>query len=164
MREGGYVRYDGRKSTQVLRDCDMLIADYGGRLSRLHDAALDAANLEERLLAFYGVGPVTMNIFLLSYGRSGPRPIPIRCRSSKDWRSASRSISTDTAKKAWCSRGSKPALFSQPNGGRSHQRTRLSASIPCFAGKYREIRRSQPEENHTAVFVVQIQWLISGFP
>ncbi len=27
MREGGYVRYDGRKSTQVLRDCEALIAD-----------------------------------------------------------------------------------------------------------------------------------------
>jgi hypothetical protein len=25
MREGGYVRYDGRKSTQVLRDCKMLM-------------------------------------------------------------------------------------------------------------------------------------------
>ncbi len=24
MREGGYVRYDGRKSTQVLRDCETL--------------------------------------------------------------------------------------------------------------------------------------------
>jgi len=64
MREGGYVRYDGRKSTQVLRDCETLMTDYGGSLSRLHDAARDARDLEERLLAFYGVGPVTMNIFL----------------------------------------------------------------------------------------------------
>src|SRR5260370_21088728 len=64
MREGGYVRYDGRKSLQVLRDCEMLISDYGGRLSRLHDVATDARDIEERLLAFYGVGPATMNIFL----------------------------------------------------------------------------------------------------
>ena len=64
MREGGYVRYDGRKSTQVLRDCETLMTDYGGSLSRLHDAACDARDLEERLLAFYGVGPMTMNIFL----------------------------------------------------------------------------------------------------
>jgi hypothetical protein len=42
MREGGYVRYDGRKSTQVLRDCEELIADYGGSLSRLQEAARDA--------------------------------------------------------------------------------------------------------------------------
>ena len=64
MREGGYVRYDNRKSTQVLRDCETLIADYGGSLNRLHDAARDAHDLDEKLLAFYGVGPVTMNIFL----------------------------------------------------------------------------------------------------
>jgi hypothetical protein len=64
MREGGYVRYDGRKSTQILRDCEKLTADYGGSLIRLHEAARDACDLEQRLLAFYGIGPVTMNIFL----------------------------------------------------------------------------------------------------
>lgn len=36
----------------------------GGRLSRLRDEATDARDLEQRLLAFYGVGPVTVNIFL----------------------------------------------------------------------------------------------------
>jgi endonuclease III len=80
MREGGYVRYDGRKSTQVLRDGEMLVADYGGRLSRLHDAASDARNLEERLLAFYGVGPVTVNIFLRElrpfWAKADPDPLP----------------------------------------------------------------------------------------
>jgi len=64
MRESGYVRYDGRKSTQVLRDCEMLITDCGGRPSRLHDAVRDARDQEERLNAYYGVGPVTVNIFL----------------------------------------------------------------------------------------------------
>jgi hypothetical protein len=64
MREGGYVRYDGRKSDQVLRDCDVLMKTYGGRLLRLHEAARDPDDLEARLLAFYGIGPVTMNIFL----------------------------------------------------------------------------------------------------
>ena len=48
MREGGYVRYDGRKSTQILRDCEMLIAVYGGSLRQLHDAARDARDLEEK--------------------------------------------------------------------------------------------------------------------
>jgi len=57
MCEGGYVRYDGRKSTQILRDCEKLIADYGGSLGRLHGIARDARDLEQRLLAFYGVGP-----------------------------------------------------------------------------------------------------------
>lgn len=80
MREGGYVRYDGRKSAQVLRDCDMLIADYGGSLRRLHDAARNARDLEERLLAFYGIGPVTVNIFLRElrpfWAKADPDPLP----------------------------------------------------------------------------------------
>jgi endonuclease III len=87
MREGGYVRYDGRKSTQVLRDCEMLIADYGGRLSRLHETARDARDLEERLLAFYGVGPVTMNIFLRElrpfWAKANPDPLPAVKRLAK---------------------------------------------------------------------------------
>jgi hypothetical protein len=80
MREGGYVRYDGRKSTQVLRDCEMLIADYGGSLMRLHDAARDPRDVEERLLSFYGIGPVTMNIFLRElrpfWAKADPDPLP----------------------------------------------------------------------------------------
>jgi endonuclease III len=87
MREGGYVRYDGRKSTQVLRDCEMLVADYSGRLSRLHDAAHDTHDLEERLLAFYGVGPVTMNIFLRElrpfWAKANPDPLPAVERLAK---------------------------------------------------------------------------------
>lgn len=87
MREGGYVRYDGRKSTQVLRDCEMLIADYGGRLSRLYDAARDARDVEEKLLAFYGVGPVTMNIFLRElrpfWAKADPDPLPAVERLAK---------------------------------------------------------------------------------
>jgi endonuclease III len=64
MREGGYVRYDGRKSTQLLRDCQALLDDYRGSLLRLHKCARDPRDLEDRLLAFYGIGPVTANIFL----------------------------------------------------------------------------------------------------
>lgn len=64
MREGGYVRYDGRKSTQILKDCEKLLSDYNGSLKQLHQAAADGRDLEQRLLEFYGVGPVTVNIFL----------------------------------------------------------------------------------------------------
>jgi endonuclease III len=81
MREGGYVRYDGRKSTQVLRDCEKLITDYGGRLGRLHEVAQGARDLEDSLLAFYGVGPVTMNIFLRElrpfWAKADPDPLPV---------------------------------------------------------------------------------------
>ena len=81
MREGGYVRYDGRKSDQVLRDCQTLIEDYGGKLSRLEAAASDSADLEARISAFYGVGPVTVNIFLRElrpfWRKADPDPLPV---------------------------------------------------------------------------------------
>jgi hypothetical protein len=87
MREGGYVRYDGRKSTQVLRDCERLLADYRGSLRRLHDAARDARELEAMLLTFYGVGPVTANIFLRElrpyWSKADPEPLPIVKRLAK---------------------------------------------------------------------------------
>jgi hypothetical protein len=58
-----------------------------GRPSQLHDAARDAANLEERLLALYGVGPVTMNIFLrelrLFWTKANPDPLPVVERLAK---------------------------------------------------------------------------------
>ncbi|NIR31108.1 MAG: hypothetical protein GWN84_17685 [Gammaproteobacteria bacterium] len=81
MREGGYVRYDGRKSTQVLRDCQFLLSEYRGSLSRLHERATDEEDLEAKLLAFYGVGPVTTNIFLRElrpcWAKADPEPLPM---------------------------------------------------------------------------------------
>jgi len=64
MREGGYVRYDEKTSRRVLHNCDMLLKEYEGSLNSLHERAVDGQDLEQRLLAFYGVGPVTVNIFL----------------------------------------------------------------------------------------------------
>ena len=81
MREGGYVRYDGRKSSQILRNCEMLLKQYGGSLTTLHELAEDAQDLESRLLDFYGVGPVTVNIFLRElrphWVKADPKPLPI---------------------------------------------------------------------------------------
>ena len=81
MREGGYVRYDNRRSRQVLRDCETLEAEYGGSLNALHDAASDADDLEARVDAFYGVGPVTTNIFLRElrpvWEKADPDPLPV---------------------------------------------------------------------------------------
>jgi len=81
MRQGGYVRYDESKSTKLLRDCRALIEHYGGRLGDLHAAARDPRDLEDRLLAFYGVGPVTANIFLRElrpyWRKADPEPLPL---------------------------------------------------------------------------------------
>ncbi len=80
MREGGYVRYDGRKSEQILRDCRTLLTRYGGKLMRLHAASCGSGDLEARLDAFYGVGPVTTNIFLRElrpfWRKADPAPLP----------------------------------------------------------------------------------------
>ena len=81
MREGGYVRYDGRKSTQILSDCDKLVAEYEGSLNKLHNRAKDQRDLEQRLLDFYGIGNVTANIFLRElrpyWKKADPEPLGV---------------------------------------------------------------------------------------
>ena len=81
MSEGGYVRYDGRKSTQILTDCDKLVAEYEGSLTKLHDLAKDERDLEQRLMDFYGVGNVTANIFLRElrpyWKKANPEPLVV---------------------------------------------------------------------------------------
>jgi hypothetical protein len=81
MREGSYVRYDFSKSDQILRDCQTLVDEYGGSLWQVHEASRDAHDLELRLLAFYGVGPVTANIFLRElrplWPKADPEPLPV---------------------------------------------------------------------------------------
>jgi len=81
MREGGYVRYDEKTSREILKNCEMLLGEYRGSLNRLHGLAADGSDLERRLLAFYGVGPVTVNIFLRElrpyWAKADPQPLPI---------------------------------------------------------------------------------------
>lgn len=81
MREGGYVRYDNQRTDQVLRNCRTLLDEYDGSLNRLHDAAADSDDLEARLTAFHGVGPVTANIFLRElrpfWPKSDPEPLSV---------------------------------------------------------------------------------------
>ena len=81
MREGGYVRYDEKTSREILRNCEALLSDYGGSLTRLHDEAENGRVLERRLLLFYGVGPVTVNIFLRElrpyWKKANPDSLPV---------------------------------------------------------------------------------------
>jgi hypothetical protein len=81
MREGGYVHYDESKSRRLLGICRKLIDEYGGRLRQLHETAAAAADLEQRLLAFDGIGPVTANIFLRElrpyWPKADPEPLPV---------------------------------------------------------------------------------------
>lgn len=81
MREGGYVRYDFKTSTKVLIICETLIKEYDGSLMKLHDNAKNEKDLENRLLNFYGIGPVTVNIFLRElrsfWKKANPEPLLI---------------------------------------------------------------------------------------
>lgn len=80
LREGGYVRYDHKTATQILRQCATLQSEYRGSLRRLHARASDSRDLETRLDRFYGVGPVTVNIFLRElrpwWPKADPQPLP----------------------------------------------------------------------------------------
>ncbi|MEW6162149.1 MAG: hypothetical protein AB1606_02350 [Nitrospirota bacterium] len=81
MREGGYVRYDFKTSTKILKICETFIKEYDGSLKKLHNESKDKNDLENRLLDFYGIGPVTMNIFLRElrpyWEKADPEPLPI---------------------------------------------------------------------------------------
>jgi hypothetical protein len=50
MREGGYVRYDGKTSAQILRNCETLIMEYEGGLKKLHNEVKNSKELEDRLM------------------------------------------------------------------------------------------------------------------
>jgi hypothetical protein len=62
---GGYVRYDYKTATKLLEVCTSLERDYSGNLDKLHDAAADAHDLQQRIKALgKGVGDTTADIFL----------------------------------------------------------------------------------------------------
>ena len=90
MREGGYIRYDGKTSTQILKNCETLLKKYNGSLNKLHEKAKDSNDLENRLLEFYGVGPITVNIFLRElrpfWEKANPNVLPIVKKLAKRFR------------------------------------------------------------------------------
>ncbi len=62
--EGGYRRYDESTATRLSLLCRTLLDNYGGRILGIADAAGTREEFERRLLAFKGVGPVTLAIFM----------------------------------------------------------------------------------------------------
>jgi len=62
---GGYVRYDYKTATKLLDTCASLERDYSGNLDRLHHAAADARDLQQRIKALgKGIGDTTSEVFL----------------------------------------------------------------------------------------------------
>lgn len=81
MREGGYVRYDNQRSTQVIENCHTLLERHDGDLNELHEESVDSDDLHDRLTNFDGIGDVTANIFLRElrpyWAKSDPKPLPV---------------------------------------------------------------------------------------
>jgi hypothetical protein len=68
--EGGYRRYDESTATRLSLLCRTLVDDYGGRILGIVEAAGSREEFERRLLAFKGVGPVTLGIFMREAGQA----------------------------------------------------------------------------------------------
>lgn len=67
--EARYVRYDESTAARLLKLCDRLDGEYDGKLGRLRDLGGSRAEVEKRLLAFEGVGPKTVEIFMREAAR-----------------------------------------------------------------------------------------------
>jgi len=86
--DGGYVRYDYSTASRLPMACQILIDQYGGSLTKLHDEAEDEQDLEDRLQEMQGVGKVSANIFLremrVVWKKADPEPPePAKKRAEK---------------------------------------------------------------------------------
>jgi len=74
---GGYVRYDFSTASRLLEIMEKLREGYGD-LEGVHKASKDPEDLENRLKAFKGIGPVGVNIFLRElrgvWEKADPKP------------------------------------------------------------------------------------------
>ena len=67
--EGRYVRYDESTAERLLKLCEKLNSEYGGKLGNLREQSKDRRDLEKRLAEFEGVGPKTVEIFMREAGK-----------------------------------------------------------------------------------------------
>ena len=76
--DGGYVRYDFSTASKLLSLVEQLQQKYGS-LTELHRQAKNARDLEQKLMEFKGIGPVTTNIFLRElrtiWKKADPEPL-----------------------------------------------------------------------------------------
>ena len=81
MKRGGYVRYDEKTSRAVKILCKQLLDGYNGSLKKLHKQATDSKDLEQKIDNLYGIGPITVNIFLRElraiWRKANPELLPI---------------------------------------------------------------------------------------
>lgn len=80
--EGSYTRYDYKTADKLLLVMDNLNKNYGGSLNRLHEQAVNSADLEDRLKKLgKGIGDVTVSIFLRelrgTWKKADSKPTPL---------------------------------------------------------------------------------------
>ncbi|SEQ61358.1 MULTISPECIES: DNA methylase [Pseudomonas] len=68
LREGRYTRYDESAATRLLEVCQILQVEYGGSIMDIKNKSEGRSDFEKRLLAFKGVGPKTLEIFMRDAG------------------------------------------------------------------------------------------------
>jgi len=88
--EGSYTRYDYKTADKLLLVMDNLNKNYGGSLNRLHEQAVNSADLEDRLKKLgKGIGDVTVSIFLRelrgTWKKADPKPTPLVVSAAKPW-------------------------------------------------------------------------------
>lgn len=62
--EGHYVRYDESTAERLLKLCEKLNKEYGGKIGSIQQASENRKDFEKRLREFEGVGPKTVEIFM----------------------------------------------------------------------------------------------------
>ena len=67
--EGHYVRYDESTAERLLKLCEKLNKEYGGKISGIHEASENRKDFEKRLGEFEGIGPKTVEIFMREAGK-----------------------------------------------------------------------------------------------
>lgn len=67
--EGNYTRYDESTAERLLALAGKLKNDYHGKVSGIHAASANREAFEQRLLAFTGIGPKTVEIFMREAAR-----------------------------------------------------------------------------------------------
>jgi len=85
---GGYVRYDGITAEYMRDITKKLLMDYDGDLRKLDELSKDPSELEQRLLEFRGVGPVTARIVLRElrgiWKNADPQPTRIEVIAARE--------------------------------------------------------------------------------
>lgn len=63
-----YVRYDLSTAERLQKLCAKLLKEYEGKVSGIRERSADQREFETRLLAFEGIGPKTVEIFMREAG------------------------------------------------------------------------------------------------